>query len=316
MAKIRITIEFQNEGDGTSRYEKEITAPARSGEKATERQAQQTFADLQKDLLLGTFFDELPDPNGLYKPGKHSFAMEEIFSSSYFDQVNAQSVWLEVQKTLINVRFLLAAARSYKELEPRHEEDFTKNGLLYNIHLSKMAEFDLAAFRLAKVEDLLLRLLFEGTGAEFIRTDVTNWDRQLTWDRVKDRLKDRSSNLRLSSMEDGEYEDLVRLIRDFRNPSFVQTFLDYRDRVAHRISPSVDYPELYTTVEDRAWNEIRDAQGRVVGRTKGFGGMRNRAEFQFHDLYDAGRKTFQHYVELLRQLRVISILDPPILPID
>jgi len=36
----------------------------------------------------------------------------------HFDQVNAQSVWLEIQNTLINVRFLLATARGYKELEP------------------------------------------------------------------------------------------------------------------------------------------------------------------------------------------------------
>ena len=83
--------------------------------------------------------------------------MEEVFSSSYFDQVNAQTVWLEIQNTLINVRSLLAAARSYKALEPPHKDDFSKNGLLYNIHLDKMAQFDLAAFKLTKAEDLLLR---------------------------------------------------------------------------------------------------------------------------------------------------------------
>ena len=115
MAKVRVTIEFQNDGGDISRHEKEITAPARSSKEATERQAQQTFADLQKDLILGTFFDALPDPDGLYKAGKQRFPMEEVFSSSYFDQVNAQSVWLEIQNTLINVRFLLATARGYKE---------------------------------------------------------------------------------------------------------------------------------------------------------------------------------------------------------
>jgi len=316
MAKVRVTIEFQNDGGDISRHEKEITAPPRSSKEATERQAQQTFADLQKDLIVGTFFDALPDPDGLYKAGKQRFPMEEVFSSSYFDQVNAQSVWLEIQNTLINVRFLLATARGYKELEPPHEDDFSKNGLLYNIHFDKMAQFDLAVFKLTKAEDLLLRLVFEATGAAFVSTDATNWDRQLIWDRVKDRLKDRASNARLSSMEDAEYDNLLRLIREFRNPSFVQAFLSYRDRVAHRISPSVDYPELYTTVEDRAWSEVRDPQGRVVGRTKGFGGMRSNAEFQFHHLYEVAKKTFQHYLDLLRQLRQISILDPPVSPIE
>jgi hypothetical protein len=312
MAKVRVIIEFEDDGGEISRHESEITARARSSRAATERQAQQTFADLQKDLILGTFFDTLPDPDGLYKAGSQRFSIEEVFSSSYFDQVNAQSVWLEIQNTLINVRYLLACARSYKELEPLHEDDLSKNGLLYKIHFSKMTQFDLSVFKLTKAEDLLLRLVFEATGAAFVSTGTTNWDRQLVWDRVKDRLKDRASNARLSSMEDAEYDNLLRLIRKFRNPSFVGVFQNYRDRVAHRISPSVDYPELYTTVDDRAWSEIRNPQGRVVGRTKGFAGTRSSAEFQFHNLYEVAQKTFHHYLQLLWKLRQISILDPPV----
>ena len=316
MAKVRVIIEFQDDGGDVSRHEKEITAPARSSKEGTVCQAQRTFADLQKDLMLGTFFDALPDPHGLYKAGSQRFSMEEIFSSFYFDRMNAQSVWREIQNTLISVRFLLAVARSYKELEPPHEEDFSKNGLLYNIHFDKMAQFDLAVFKLTKAEDLLLRLVFEATGAAFVSTEATNWDRQLIWDRVKDRLKERVSNARLSSMEDAEYDNLLSLIREFRNPSFVQTLQSYRDRVAHRVSPSVDYPELYTTVEDRSWSKIRNPQGEIVGRTKGFAGARSIAEFQFHDLYEVAKKTFQHYLNLLRQLRQISILDPPVSPIE
>jgi hypothetical protein len=269
-----------------------------------------------EDLILGTFLDPLPNPDGLYKVGSQRFSIEEVFSDSYFDRVNAQSVWLEIQRTLIHVRFLLATARSYKELEPPHEDEFSKNGLLYNIHSDKMTQFDLAVFKLAKVEDLVLRLVFEATGAAFASTGAINWERQLTWDRVKDGLKDRTGNARLSSMEDAEYEDLLRLIREFGNPSFVGTFRSYRDRVAHRITPSVDYPELYATVEDRTWKETRNPQGRIVARTKGFGGMRSNAEFQFHYLYEVAKKTFQHYLDRLRQLRQVSILDPPVSPIE
>jgi hypothetical protein len=312
MAKVRVTIEFEDDGGEISRHESEITAASRSSIAATERQAQQTFAHLQKDLILGTFFDTLPDPHGLHRSGSQRFSMEEVFSSSYFNQVNAQSVWLEIQNTLINVRYLLASARSYKELEPLHQDDHSKNGLLYNIHFAKMAQFDLSVFKLAKAEDLLLRLVFEATGAAFVSTSATNWDRQLFWDRVKDRLKDRAGNACLSSMEDAEYDNLLRLVRKFRNPSFVGTFQNYRDRVAHRISPSVDYPELYTVVEDRVWSEIRNRQGSVVGRTKGFAGTRSSAEFQFHHLYEVAQKTFRHYIQVLWKLRKISILDPPV----
>jgi hypothetical protein len=71
MARVRVTIEFQDDGGDISRHEKEITAPARSSKETTDRQkAQQTFADLQKDLILGTFLDPLPNPDGLYKVGR------------------------------------------------------------------------------------------------------------------------------------------------------------------------------------------------------------------------------------------------------
>jgi len=99
-------------------------------------------------------------------------------------------------------------------------------------------------------------------------------------------------------------------------PGGAVKLLDYRDRIAHRITPSVDYPELYTTVDDPVWQEIRDAQGRVIGQRKGFPGLKRDTDFQFKDLYDAARKTFQRYLDSLRQLREISILDPPLLPIN
>lgn len=63
-----------------------------------------------------------------------------------------------------------------------------------------MWHFDMAVFRLAKVEDLLLRLLFEGTGAQFVPTERKNWDRQLYWDRVRDALKDRASVEKLAGI--------------------------------------------------------------------------------------------------------------------
>jgi hypothetical protein len=107
----------------------------------------------------------------------------------------------------------------------------------------------------------------------------------------------------------------MNLIRGFRNPNYVQILLDYRDRLAHRITPSVDYPEFYINLEDRKWKELSDTQGRVV-RQRGFGGLRSRAEFQFAELYETATKTYQHYLNSLRQLREISILNQPLLAID
>src|SRR5437867_4276392 len=146
------------------------------------------------------------------------------------------------------VRVVVASARASKDMEPPRGDAVDLQDVA-QLHLEKMWHFDMAVFRLAKVEDLLLRLLFEGTGAQFVPMERKNWDRQLYWDRVRDALKNRASVEKLASMEDAEYDRLLTLIREFRNPQFVQRFVEYRDRMAHRISPSVDYPELYTHLE-------------------------------------------------------------------
>jgi len=316
MAKVRVTLEFENSDGSTRRYEKEVSAPDRVSEESTYNVAQRTFNDLQKDSLHGKALDALPDADGLYKHGKQRFSAEKLFSSAFFDEMNLQNMWLEIENRMREVRFLLASAKGSKDLEPQHDSNFDNNYVLYHLHFDKMAHFDLAAFRLAKVEDLVLRLLFEGTGAELVSMQRADWESKLIWDRVKDRLNDRASVERLQEIEDAEYDKLVKLIRGFRNPKFVQIFLDYRDRLAHRITPSVDYPELYINLEDRKWREVKDAQGHVVSRQRGFGGLRRRAEFQFADLYEPATKTYEHYLDSLRQLRQISIVDPPLLPIE
>jgi hypothetical protein len=316
MAKIVVTIEFENSDGSRHRYGDEISAPDRASEQSTDRVAQRVFNDLKKDLFHGKALDALPDADGLYKHGKQSFSAEKLFSSAFFDEMNLQTMWLEIENRMREVRFLLASAKGSKHLEPPHDSNLENNHILYAIHFEKMSHFDLAAFRLAKVEDLVLRLLFEGTAAELVSIERTDWESRLTWDRVKDRLNDRSSVERLRDMDDPEYERLMKLIRGFRNPNFVQMFLTYRDRLAHRITPSVDYPELYINLENRKWKEVKDDEGHLVSRQRGFGGLRSRAEFQFAELYEPATKTYRHYLESLRQLRDISIVDLPLLPID
>jgi len=314
VAKVRINIEFEDDDNRVQSYEKTITAPARSSKKATDLHALQTFADLEKDLIFGTFFDTLSDPHGLFESGTQRFNSEELFQESYFNQVNVQTLWLEIQSALINIRFLLAAARGYKAVEPPHDDDLSKNSLLYNIHFCKMEQFNLATYNLAKVEDLVCRLIFEATGANFVDTSAPDWERKLTWDRVKDALKNRKDNAQLASMHDSDHDSLMRLFHAFRNPNFVKTFINYRDRIAHRISPSVDFPELYSEVEDRMWKEVRNPAGDVIRRTKGFGTKRSKAEFEFLELYEVTGKTLEHYLKILKELKTISLLNPPVLP--
>jgi len=92
VAKVRINIEFEDDDNRVQSYEKTITAPARSSKKATDLHALQTFADLEKDLIFGTFFDTLSDPHGLFESGTQRFNSEELFQESYFNQVNVQTL--------------------------------------------------------------------------------------------------------------------------------------------------------------------------------------------------------------------------------
>jgi len=177
-----------------------------------------------------------------------------------------------------------------------------------------MEQFNLATYSLAKVEDLVCRLIFEATGANFVETTAPDWERKLYWDRVKDALKSRKNNAQLASMHNSDYDSLMRLFYAFRNPNFVKIFINYRDRIAHRISPSVDFPELYSEVEDRMWKEVRNPAGDVIRRTKGFGTQRNKAEFEFLELYEVTGKTLEHYLKILKELKTISLLNPPVLP--
>jgi hypothetical protein len=40
----------------------------------------------------------------------------------------------------------------------------------------------------------------------------------------------------------------------------------YRNRLAHHIRPSVNYPMFLVALESRVGEEIKDAQGNVIGR--------------------------------------------------
>lgn len=271
------------------------------------------LAELRKELQWHAFHSELPAVDEFLGDVQQTFRSEDIYTGTYFDRQNTRWVWLEIGSTLLQIKFLLAHARAYKSLEPPRKNDLAKNNYLYNLHYNKMDKFNLAVFYLAKIEDLVFRLLFENLGALLIAdVDITKagWEKQVNWGKIKAALKDKTSNPALSQLSDSEYTTIRRIVAQFRHPSRIRQFLNYRHRITHRLRPSVDYPELYTYLEDRIGKPILDAEGREKGRSWGIGGRPTKPEFKFNELYGLAVNALQHYIALLRELKAIPRFSP------
>ena len=144
------------------------------------------------------YFGALPDPATIAAPSRQTFTGDEMTGTPYFDRRNTYWSWFAIRQTLIQARWLLAQARTYKVIEPVKSNSDSGNRLLYNIHLNKMNCFDLAVYKIAKVEDQFLRLLFENLGASLVPVDLTrgNWPASLTRDRIRKGLATAPSRIR------------------------------------------------------------------------------------------------------------------------
>ena len=80
----------------------------------------------------------------------------------------------------------------------------------------------------------------------------------------------------------------------------------YRNELLHRLRPSVDYPQLFTPVEDRVGHPILDASG--VGRQHAMGVLPTEPRFYFADLYAALLDFLGHLLQMLTLLKAIPRL--------
>ena len=83
----------------------------------------------------------------------------------------------------------------------------------------------------------------------------------------------------------------------------------YRNRLTHRIRPSVDYSELFTEVEERAGQPIIDPiTGKEKGRVYPLRGGKSKPEFLFADLYAALVDYMGYVADMLKALKAIPRL--------
>lgn len=311
--RIEISIAFKDSGIERT-FEKVVEIPDETSVAGEDNLRDYLWAEVEKELEWGRYLEGLPDIEDLPQPTRQSFKLDDMVSGAYHDRTNVQWTWFEIKKVLREVRLLLAQSRAYKALEPEHKANLEENNLLYNLHLNKIEKFDLAVFLLTKVEDLVFRLIFEGTGASLISVDMSDpeWERALTWSKINAALKKNSGNSGNAHLNTEEQAALIWIVGAFRQPDYVSRFIAYRNQVTHRIRPSVDYVELYTYLQNRMAKPLFDAEGREKGRSWGIGVRPTKAEYDFDALYELAVRTMEHYVALLRRLSAIHRFNPTI----
>lgn len=217
---------------------------------------------------------------------------------------NVNELWQEVHTLLLGARLNFATARMLKRLEDEHCAATNADvNARFELHLDKMERFHLAVFEMARVEDLIVRILYEFFGDGFIDVDETkdDWQKRLTWDNMKDELNkrgkpDKNPHRGLNALSDSEYETLMDVIRRYRSPE-VLDLIRYRDIRTHRVAPSVDHPELAV--------EVCAAGALTAGTPTPILTMRADPDFQFLDLYGQASKAYAHLLRMLLELNEI-----------
>jgi hypothetical protein len=110
------------------------------------------------------------------------------------------------------------------------------------------------------------------------------------------------------SLSDKDYREILAALDLPLKSPHKDTVIRYRNRLTHRIRPSVDYVELYTNLQDRAGEVVRDASGKEMGRSYLVGGRPSQPDFLFSDLYTALSDYMSHVADMLRALKAIQIL--------
>ena len=208
---------------------------------------------------------------------------------------NVNEVWFEVQNLLAGARLNLASARMYKELEDSHSSMSQIDiNARFDLQLDKLERFHLGVYELSRIEDLLVRIVFEFFGEGFIEADVSreDWEKRLTWDQMKDALNRRGApqrhpHPRLESMRDDDYAALIGFVRSYRSPAVLR-LTKYRDRRTHRIAPTVDHAQLGVVLRSLPPGQFVP----IVGSP-------DEAEFEFLDLYQTSKEVYAHLLVVI-----------------
>jgi hypothetical protein len=303
MTRIELTITFTDE-DGATRSENRSIETAYPADLAGERRvAHNLFAEME--VTVGE--QEAPKHNAVARRWL-DFPNRPTGIEDYFDIQNSQALWLELSNLVMGVEGDLILALAYKALEPQKQPSFDDDGAinaLCYIHDRKMALLNQSVYGLIKVQDLVNRLLHESLGGDLVDTSSPEWEE----DNLKrvHVMKGLAKNLAAGLISQADFDAISGALAIPKGTPKGETARSYRNRLMHHIRPSVDYSMFFSYVDSRAGQEIRDAQGTVIGRQHAVL-ARPPVQYRFPDLHAAFAEYLDAVVSMLQKLSEIEIL--------
>lgn len=303
MRRIELTITFTDEIGAVRRENQTIETSYTPDHGGEHRIAHMLFAELKVSVA------EQPVP-------KHNatalawlnFPNQRAGLEHFFDIQNSKEVWRELASLIMGAEANLYRAQMYKFLEPHQEPSFDDNIAihdLYYLHDRKMHLLNDSVYALLKVQDIVNRLLHESLGGDLVDTNKPDWGRtQLTRLNVKEGLKTKHATGLLSQ---ADFDAITHALAIPNNTPKAQTAREYRNRLMHHIRPSVDHPMFFSDLESRAGEELKNAQGKVIGRLHT---LRNRSpvQYKFADLHAALFEYLDAVIAMLQKFSQIAIL--------
>jgi hypothetical protein len=299
----RITVKIlMQDGDGKGREyvhdAEEEGEPRESGEEAF---ASELFEYVRAELTWPRHIQSLEIAEGLTASATSD--PQIAMPLAIFNDMNRQELWREIQNTLYEIRHGLAQAKAYKDIEPPGEVEHW-----FSAHSRKVSHLNVAALYLAKIQDLVVRLLFESFGGDdFIKVNSSNedWEKALLMSNARDGLKRLHAAGELSS---SVYHAITEALNEPAKSKNQELVVRYRNRVAHRVRPSIDHWELSPVIQNREGKPILDKDGKTKGRTWAVVGHPTKADFDFGVLYEGMADYLVHLNRMLERLKAIPRL--------
>jgi hypothetical protein len=298
MHQLRITLEFADPSGATSQVERIVNADAAIASDRADELLEHLANDLDATLRVPGYRAALPTVGDLhsYTARPHPiFAVQELAT-----ELNTGAVWLEIHNTYLKTTHFLAVAKSYRDVEPRD----CAIRKWYYCHLRKTTALNITVFYLSKIQDLVVRLLHESFGGELISIDPNNpeWERGLSMKGARSGL----GRLRAEGTLDAqEYQAILTAIDGPAQGWAEEVVMNYRRCLAHRITPSVDHPELRPALQDRLGVKSYDEHDQVASISWPIGAIPGTPDYSFDELYTAITEYLREQARMLTALKAL-----------
>jgi hypothetical protein len=303
MRKVTLTVVFTDEG-GTARSETRTVDTNYEPDAGGEHRVRHI---LGAELAVTVGPQEAPKHNAAARQWLN-FPKRSVGMHRLFDVQNSQALWLELSNLVMGAEADLALAQAFKHLEPAQEpssDDEAALNDLYYIHDRKVNLLNQAVQALVKAQELVNRLLHEATGGDLVDTTKQEWERtQLIRRNVEKGL---AAKLAAGQISQTDYDAIKAALEIPQKHPKADIAVRYRNRLMHHVRPSVDYAMFFSVLQSRLGEEIRDAQGKVIGRRHSLF-ARVPAEFSFSDLHAAFSEYLDAVAAMLQKLSEIELL--------